>query len=659
MSGLQTDREIAVSSPLGDDALLFHTMEGHEELGRLFEYHLALFSRDHNIRLEDVLGKSLTVRLETSEGDRFYNGLVSQFSYEGVQDDRAFYRATLRPWFWFLTRTRDCRIFQEKTVPDIIKEIFDEHGFSDYEEALSGSYRTWEYCVQYRESAFDFVSRLMEQEGIYYYFKHEDGRHVLVISDSYSSHDTLVGHAEVPYYPPVASGEARRREQEHVFEWRVAHQAKSGVFALRDYNFETPSASLESVLSRPADHAIAEKEYFDYPGEYIDGGEGETSVRLIQEQHHGQYERVQGQCDVRTFSVGGLFALTGFPRQDQNREYLIVGAHYSLRSAKSYGSSSAAGSGPVFDCRFEAIESSVQYRSARTTPKSTVSGPQTAVVVGKAGEEIWTDKYGRIKVQFHWDRYGQKDENSSCWIRVAQVWAGKNWGAMHIPRIGQEVIVDFLEGDPDQPIVTGRVYNAEQMPPYELPSNQTQSGIKSRSSKGGGTSDFNEFRFEDKKGEEEVYLHAQKDFNIIVENDETREVQHDRSATITNNDTLDVGVDRTVTIGNNETVQVGVDRTTTIGSNNTSTVGMNRSSTIGSNDTLTVAQNRTVTAGSSISETAAMSISLTAGGGVTITAPMVTIAAPMVSCSGVLQCTTLITSSVVSPLYTPGAGNIV
>ena len=370
----------------------------------------------------------------------------------------------------------------------------------------------------------------------------------------------------------------------------------------------------------------------------------------MQEQHKAAFERVDGQANARGITVGSLFKLTGFPREDQNREYLVVQASYTL-SSDTYRSE-GGGSGPLFTCGFEAIESSKPYRSPPITPKPLIRGPQTAIVVGKSGDEIFTDKYGQVKVQFHWDRYGESDENSSCWVRVAQIWAGKNWGGIHIPRVGQEVIVEFLEGDPDRPIITGRVYNAEQMPPYDLPANATQSGIKSRSSKGGSGSDFNEFRFEDKKGAEEVYLHAQKDWNSLVENDQTTEVQHDRSADITNNDALTIGMDRTKDVGNNETNTIGMDRSTTVSMNDSLTAGMNRDVTVGANDSLTV--------GGSKSTTVTATITMTAGGGVTITAPMVTINAPMVSVAGVLQCTNLITSvGIVSPVYSPGVGNII
>ena len=650
MVSVQTERAIEVSSPLGKDALLFRSMSAIEELGRIFDYRLELLSDDHNIKLEDVLGQSMTVTLETPGGDRFFNGFVSEFSYMGIEQDRALYHASLRPWLWFLTRTRDCRIFQKMTVPDIVKQVFQDAGFTDFEDQLTGNYREWDYCVQYRETAHDFVSRLMEQEGIYFYFKHADNNHTLVLADGYSAHDTVSSYEDIPFYQPDAGGGARRRDRQHVFDWRVTQHVQPGAFSVKDFDFEKPSADLEAKLNGPDGHAQDAHEIYDYPAEYKDAGEGETYVRILQEQHKAAFERVDGQANARGITVGSLFKLTGFPREDQNREYLVVQASYTL-SSDTYRSEGGGG-GPLFSCGFEAIESSKPYRSPPITPKTLIRGPQTAIVVGKSGDEIFTDKYGQVKVQFHWDRYGESDENSSCWVRVAQIWAGKTWGGIHIPRVGQEVIVEFLEGDPDRPIITGRVYNAEQMPPYDLPANATQSGIKSRSSKGGSGADFNEFRFEDKKGSEEVYLHAQKDWNSLVENDQTTEVQHDRSTTITNNDALTVGVDRTMDISNNETNSIGMDRSTTVSMNDSLTAGMNRDVTVGANDSLTV--------GGSKSTTVTATITMTAGGGVTITAPMVTINAPMVSVAGVLQCTNLITSvGIVSPVYSPGVGNII
>ncbi|MGI9507913.1 MAG: type VI secretion system tip protein TssI/VgrG [Geminicoccaceae bacterium] len=606
MTAIQTERALEVSSPLGQDVLLLRSMKGQEELGRMFDYRLELLSDDHNIKLEDVLGQSMTITLETPEGDRFYNGIVSEFAYAGIDEDRALYHASVRPWLWLLTRSQDCRIFQKMPIPEIIKQVFRDAGQTDFDDRLTATYESWEYCVQYRETAHDFVCRLMEQEGIYFYFKHEKDNHILVLADSYSAHDTVPGYADIPFYQ-AENGQPQKRDREHVFDWLLTKQVQPGAFSVKDFDFEMPSADLETKVTSPDDHAHADSEVFDYPAEYKDPAVGETYVRIMQEEHKARHERLEGESNARGVDVGALFSLSGFPRDDQNREYLVVRAHYML-SSDNYGRGAGDGD-QLFRCRFEAIESSKPYRSPMITKRPLIQGPQTAIVVGKSGDEISTDKYGRVKLQFHWDRYGTMDENSSCWIRVAQVWAGNGFGAIHIPRIGQEVIVEFLEGDPDRPIITGRVFNAEQMPPYDLPANATQSGIKSKSSKEGSNADFNEIRFEDKAGAEQVYLHAQMDFDTVVKNDQTTDVQNDRSVTVANNDQLTVAMDRVVDVGQNVTRTVGMSETVEAG----------------------------------------VSITMTAVGDVTITAPVVTIDAPMVVVSGQLQCAAVVTTSSPAP----------
>lgn len=569
LEATQENKPLAVTSPLGDDVLLFHSMNVSEQLGRLFQFDLDLLSSDPEIKLQDIVGQNVTVRyLRPDGGNRYFNGFVNQFSQAGTHGNLFVYRATLRPWFWFLTRTADCRIFQNKTVPDIIKEVFRNKGFSDFEDTLSGSYREWENCVQYRETDFNFVSRLMEQEGIYYYFTHEDGKHTLVLSDSVSSHETVSGYEEVPFYPPEESGHL---EHDHISDWSLNQIIQPGVYALNDYDFKKPRANLEVKSSKQREHDQADFEIYDYPGEYKESRDGETYARTRLEELQTQYEEVQGQGNVAGLMTGCIFELTYNPREDQNREYLVTAANYSL-GPQEYESGFAEGSA-LFSCSFTAIDKTQAFRAPRTTPKPTVQGPQTATVVGKAGEEIWTDKYGRVKVQFHWDRYGQANENSSCWVRVSHPWAGKNWGAVAIPRIGQEVVVSFKEGDPDQPIITGSVYNDDNMPPYDLPTNATQSGVKSRSSKQGTADNFNEFRFEDKKGSEEVYLHAEKDQNNVVENNKTISVGNDKSETITNNKTIKVGVNHTENIGGNMELKIAGSQDIAITGNKKETIG--------------------------------------------------------------------------------------
>ncbi len=607
LQATQANYPFVVKTPLDDDNLLFYSMSATEQLGRLFEYDLELLSNDAEIKLDEILGGNITVQSHGHDGQpRFFNGYVSRFSQAGMHGDYFVYQAILRPWFWFLTRTSDCRIFQDKTVPDIVKEVFRDNGFSDFEELLSNTYRQWNYCVQYRETDFNFISRLLEQEGIYYYFKHEDGKHTMVLSDSISAHETVSGYEEVPYYPPE---ETDRRERDYISSWTLTREIQPGVYALNDFDFEKPKASLQVKSTIKRKHEQASFEVYDYPGEYIETGDGENYVRARIEELQAQHELVHGSGNVSGLTTGCLFKLTNYGREDQNREYLVVSASYNL-GPQEY-ESQTGGVDAYFSCSFRAIDSQQAFRSARMTPKPIVQGPQTAIVVGKSGEEIWTDEYGRVKVQFHWDRYGKSDENSSCWVRVAQIWAGKSWGGMYIPRIGQEVIVEFLEGDPDRPIITGRVYNQNNMPPYGLPADKTKSTIKSNSSKGGGGS--NEFRFEDLKGSEEVYLHGQKDWTIAIENDKNQTVGNNETLSVGNNRDKTVGNDQTEGIGNNKTIQVGTNHTETIGSNKTMQVRANHSEQIGSNMTITVGANLTETVAINSAETIGAAKELTIG----------------------------------------------
>ena len=590
MAILQETRDIKVITPLGDNVLLFRKMSATEQLGRLFEYKLDLLSDNPAITLSDLLGQAVTVHLKTSNNEsRYFNGHVSRFSQAGIVENLYTYQVTLKPWLWFLTRTADCRIFQKQTVPDIIKQVFRDGGYSDFEESLSATYREWDYCVQYRESDFNFVSRLMEQEGIYYFFKHEDGKHTLVIADSIESHESVPNYEEIPYFPYQ---ENLRRERDHIFDWYLTQEVQPGVYALNDFDFEKPKADLNAKLKQPYDHAVDTFEVYDYPGEYVEKSDGEEYVRKRVEELHAQYEQVQGRGNARGISVGSLFALSQYPRDDQNKEYLITSATYELQSDE-YGSASSAATGQIFMCSFSAIDSLQPYRAPRITPKPVVQGPQTAIVVGPGGQEIYTDKYGRVKVQFHWDRQGGNNENSSCWIRVSHPTAGKGWGGVQIPRIGQEVIVDFLEGDPDHPIITGRVYNGSSMPPYDLPNKGMVAGMKSNSTPGGGG--YNEMIMDDSKGNELIRIHGQYNMDSTIE--------HDLTETVLNNRTRNVSVDESVTVGSNQTITVGSNQSTTVGSNQSVNVGSNKSENVAVAKSMAIGAAYQVTVGAAMNET--------------------------------------------------------
>ena len=548
----QHTRLVHVDSPLGPEVLQLQRLEGREELGRLFSHELELVSSNPALPLDALLGKPMSLALELPGGSRrYFHGIVARCSQGAGAGQFASYQVTLRPWLWLLTRTSDCRIFQNQKVPDIIKQVFRDLGFSDFEDALSRSYREWEYCVQYRETSFDFVSRLMEQEGIYYWFRHEQSRHILVLSDAYGAHQSPPNYASVPYYPPTLE----QRERDHFYDWHVAREVQSGSLSLNDYDFQRPGARLEVRSNIARSHAAADYPLYDYPGEYVQSQDGEQYARNRIEAIQAQHERVRLRGVVRGIGAGHLFRLSGYPRDDQNREYLVVGAEY--RVVQELYETGGGGVGAQFESELDCIDAGQAYRPLPTTPLPIVRGPQTAVVVGPKGEEIWTDQYGRVKVHFHWDRHDQSNENSSCWMRVSQAWAGKNWGSIQIPRIGQEVIVSFLEGDPDRPIITGRVYNAEQTVPYELPANATQSGTKSRSSKGGTPANFNEIRMEDKKGAEQLYIHAERNQDNLVENDASLSVGHDRNKSIGHDELARIGNNRTRAVKLNDTLLVG------------------------------------------------------------------------------------------------------
>jgi type VI secretion system secreted protein VgrG len=508
------------------------------------------------------------------------------------------------------------------TVPDIIEDVFKYYGFNDYKLKLTATYPKWEYCVQYRETDFNFVSRLMEQEGIYYYFEHEDGKHTLVLADSISAHNPFPGYEDVTFYE-LEKGAAGR---EVITDWTMEKEVQPVASALQDFDFKKPKTSLLSSSNVSRQYGKAEYEMYDYPGDYLDHGEGQRLADVRLNEFQSQYEVLYGKATARGLVTGCTFKLKNHPRKDQNREYLITGVKLQADAGEFASGGSAGGEGEFFSCNLTAIDKSQQFRPERLTPKPTVQGPQTAIVVGPKGEEIYTDEHARVKVHFHWDRHDKSDENSSCWIRVSQHWAGKTWGSIHIPRIGQEVMVEFLEGDPDRPIITGRVYNADQVPPYDLPANKTQSGIKSRSSKGGAAPNFNEIRFEDLKGSEQLYIHAEKNQDNVVENDETTKVGHDRTENVGNNENITIGKDRTENVGNDETINISGNRTETVTKDESITINGGRTEQVAKDENITINGGRTenvskdesITIGGGRTEEVSKDESVTVGGGRTV-----------------------------------------
>jgi type VI secretion system secreted protein VgrG len=529
----QENRLIAIDTPLGKDVLLLQGFTGREGLSRLFHFQVDLLSANNAISFADIVGARVTLKVSLADGSkRYFNGFVSRFAQSASDARFTHYQMEVVPWLWFLTRNADCRIFQNMTIPDIVQQVFKDRGFTDFKNSLTGSFETREYCVQYRETDFNFVSRLMEQYGIFYYFEHEENKHTLVLGNSPTAHQPCPHQSKARYDATVGDW----HDEDVVTAWHMEQELRTGKYSLTDYNFETPSTSLLST--DPTVFSVdgnTKYEIYDYPGIYLTKSQGDTFTKIRMQEEETPHLVATGSSVCRAFTSGYKFNFLEHFRKDMNDEYILTEVHHMGTVGESYTIADAT-PGEHYTNQFTCIPASVPYRPPRITPKPFVQGPQTALVVGKSGEEIWVDKYGRVKVQFYWDREGKKNENSSCWIRVSQVWAGKNWGAIWIPRIGQEVIVSFLEGDPDRPIITGRVYNADQMPPYQLPDNQTQSGFKSRSSKGGDSKNFNEIRFEDKKGHELLRIHAELNKTESVEADSREYVGHDRLTKIWNDE---------------------------------------------------------------------------------------------------------------------------
>lgn len=598
MADYQQNRAASITGPGDMQGLMLTRLEAVEQISRPFQFDLELCSMEGAAARgaadpDGILGKPACVTLTTAGSQsRYFHGVVTEFAYTGYNERRHEYRAIVRPAFWLLTRRADCRVLQNKSTPDIFAEVCRQAGFNDHRLALSARYEPWEYRVQYRESDFDFLSRLLEHEGIYYYFEHSSDKHVMVLTDDVGKLDAVSGYEKVPYYPPAGPGV--QRERDHLSSWLTTKSFQPAAFAAREYNFETPASlagGVSPVARRTTD--ASRFEVFEYPAgaSQLTAAGVERLAKVRAEQLQVSQSVIRSSGDAAGLSAGRLFTLDGHPRSDMNKKYLITATSCELVSdGARTGAAAGGGEPPQFAISIEAIDAREPFRPARITSKPLIQGTQTAKVVGVDGEEITTDKYGRVKVQFHWDRAGTSNQDSSCWVRVAQSWAGKNWGAQYVPRIGQEVVVSFLDGDPDHPLIIGSVYNADQMPPYELPANQTQSGVKSRSSKGGTAESFNEIRFEDKKDSEEIYIHAEKNLKVVVENDQTLTIGAVKK---------DKG-DRTVTIHNDDKLSVGRNLETTITEQETRKVGKDRVSTLDANDQLDVKKKYTLTAGEQI-----------------------------------------------------------
>ena len=597
----KTKRHLAIKTVLDADAVFARKLTGDEGMSRLFEYRIDVYGEEADITYSDMLGTNATVRLALPDDEmRYFNGFVREIRFTGVDDHQwTHHELVLVPWVWFLTRTADCRIFQNQDTQQIIDTVLKEQGFSDYTFQLTETYPTHDYCVQYRETDFNFISRLMEEEGMFYFFRHEDGRHEMVIGDSASCHEPWLAHEEIPY--TGSSGVAVARDG--ITSWNPSEELLPCAYTLNDFDFEAPAKNLRAKANQSREHAASTFEVYDYPGRYVDSGEGErrAKVRLQEEQCH--YFSAQAKGNSRALAAGYKFTLTDYAAPHEG-SFVTTDTSLAISAEESDGRS-------MFSVEARVIDAEAVFRPPRTARQPFMHGPQTAIVTGPAGEEIHTDKYGRVKVQFHWDREGKGDENTSCWIRVSQNWAGKRWGAMFIPRIGTEVIVDFLEGDPDRPIITGRVYNAATMPPYDLPAEKTKSTIKTSSSKGG--QGFNELRFEDKKGEEQIFIHAEKDEDVrvknnarewiganrhlIVQGEQREQVVKDKHSLVKGDRIGKIEGDESRAVEGSQFVKVGDSVHRSIGSDLVEKTGGNLETTVGGAENRKVGQTLSITTG--------------------------------------------------------------
>jgi len=556
---IDPDRLIRVSIAVDHADFLFDAMHGEDRLSTLSEYTVRLLHRSMQVDVRTLLGKSLTLTINTAAAPRHINGVIASFALVGQEGeaDRYFvYEARVVPWFWLTTHKKEFRIYQNQSVPETIKQVLTPYGY-EFEFDLVESYAPRVYCVQYDETDCQFVSRLLEAEGIHYYFRHDQEKHTLVMSDEIHNHKKVDGYEHVPYF---TEDKLTLPQQDYMTHVVVYQDLRPGQYLTNDYNFTTPKADLAARQGIRLEHEHNQAEVYEWPGNYGDDPLGERYARQrMQEQHHVRDTRTL-RSTARGVATGSLFNLVRCPRTEENREYVVLGTRYDLKENNYHSVSSLQealqnGRRCVFDLTVQCA--TLPFRPLRITRKPRTQGPQTAVVVGPEGEEIWTNEYGQVKVHFHWDRYDKKDENSSCWIRVSSSWASGNFGAIQVPRIGDEVIVDFLNGDPDCPIITGRVYNAAMMPPWKLPENATQMGLYSRSSPGGNYYTANAFRFEDKMGQEEIYVHAQKDRNEKTRNNHTEQIDNNWLQSVGHNKAIEVNNNHEEVIGGNMMLSVG------------------------------------------------------------------------------------------------------
>ena len=592
------NRTIVAHTPLGSQ-LLFKKMLGTESVSNLFEFNITLVSQNPNLQGKDIIGQSVTLEIDTeASSPRYLNGLVTDFGYIGEDEDEEGYHAytcTTRPFMWYLTQNTDSRVFVDKSVLDIANEVLAPFGFP-YQIKCQKGYRTRGFCVQYQENSFDFLNRLFEQEGIYYYFAHSNGSHELVITDDVGVLEAI-SSPNIPYHSRNTAPGAPNIAYIDIWEERDA--LKSSQFVTQEYNYKNAKVPMMSSDSVHDFNSVSMEHYDFYTG-FSDVAEAQNYSQVRSEDLKSQTKIITGSGTALTLAPGYTFILSKHPHASSNTEYTILKADYDFEEA-GYTSGDRIGK---FRISFRVLPKSYPYRPPLKTPKPKVLGTQAATVTGPAGEEVYTNEYGDIKVQFHWDRYGKMDENSSNWVRVTQGSAGAGYGSINTPRIGEEVLVDFINGDADRPIVLGRLYNSAMSPPWGFPAAAKQSGIKSKSFNS-PLANFNELMFNDTAGSEMVNFQAQKDLTSLVKNNETRNVNNDRTTTIGNNETVTVVGDRAKTVQKNETASITQNRTKSVGQNETSSitqnqsisVGQNQSTSVGKDQSVSIAKNRTHSVG--------------------------------------------------------------
>ena len=602
---------LAIETPLGKDQLLLEAFDGEELLGGLFVFRLECLSVAETLSNTAIVGKQVSFRVnDASDTPRWFTGYVSRFSWIGRDDLLTRWRVEVVPSLWFASLTSDCKVFQQKSVPDIVGAVLGDTSEITLSKKLTGSHSPWDYCVQYRETDFDFVSRLMEHEGIGYHFEHAQGSLKMVISDANTAFSDC-READVE----TAQGFGSPATAGVITSWRHEYAFRPGKVVQTDYSFEEPTTSLLSTGNGKSSYTNAAKaELFEYPGFYEKKPAGDAMAKVRIEAEETTASIASGTSTCRSFSPGYAFKIKSHPSSaERGKKYLLTKVAHRASIRGAYEASTAVGMAFEYENSFESVPVETVWRPARRTPWPTGT-VQTAMVVGPSGEEIYTDQYGRIKVQFHWDRYGRNDEQSSCWIRVSQSLAGPQFGMQFVPRVGMEVVVSHLDDDPNRPLVTGVVYNGTNKPPFDLPSKAAQSGLQTRSTKDGAVGKANQLIFDDTKGAELVTLHAEKNFSRTVENDDTLEVgfvakdKGDRSVKVYNNLTEEIGASGCST--GNRTLTVYNDNATTVSNgNDTHTVSKG-------NATYAVTQgNHTVTVGGKQSNTVKQGHSLTVSSG--------------------------------------------